>query len=144
MVRAVAHYIFNSVAEDATRQTTLRERVAGFLAVAMWGVDPDEPHRDALAAGDLALIYLGAPTWEFIGRAELASAVHAWTPSEARTYPGDSDGGVVLVDVEEWETPIPMDMVLARLSPSPLARADFENGVVQITEHEYDTVLALA
>ena len=130
----MAHYIFNSFAS--------RERVAGFLAVALWGVDRNEPHRDALAAGDLVLIYLGAPTWEFIGRAELASAVHAWTPSEARAYPGDSDGGVVLADIEEWDTPVPMDIVLARLAPSPLARADFENGVVQITGHEYETVLA--
>jgi hypothetical protein len=135
----VSQYILNSVAVDAKQ---LRDRVAGFLAVAMWGVERDEPHRDALAAGDLVLIYLGAPTWEFIARAELASAVHAWTPAEARTYPGDADSGVLLAHVEAWDTPIPMDIVLERLASNPFARADFDNGVVQITEHEWEAVLA--
>jgi hypothetical protein len=140
---AVTHYILNSVAADAAPQTVLRHRVAARLAVAMWGVDRGEPHRDTLAAGDLALIYLGAPIWEFIGRAEVASAVHAWTSSEAHAYPGDTDGGIALAHVETWETPVAMDIVLARLAPSPLARADFESGVVEISEHEYNTVLAV-
>ena len=56
----------------------------------MWGIAADEPHRDALAAGDLALIYLGAPDREFIGGAELASPAHDWSRSEAEAYPGDS------------------------------------------------------
>jgi hypothetical protein len=89
---------------------------------AMW------PHRNALAAGDLILIYLGAPEWEFIGRAELASAVHAWTPSEARLWPGDSSRGVLLAQVEEWDPPVPMSIVLSRLDPAAKARADFEAG----------------
>ena len=38
----------------------------------MRGVDADEPHRNALAPGDLVLIYLGAPERVFIGRAEVA------------------------------------------------------------------------
>jgi hypothetical protein len=139
----VAHYILNSVAADATQQSVLRDRVAARLAVAMWGVDPGEPHCDTLAAGDRVLIYLGAPTCEFIGRAEVASAVHAWTSSEARAYPGDTDSGLALARVERWETPVPMDIVLARLAPSSSARADFENGVVEISEHEYETVLAV-
>jgi hypothetical protein len=44
------------------------------LQAKMWGVSRHERHRDALAPGDLALIYLPAPEAEFIGR-ELASAV---------------------------------------------------------------------
>ena len=137
----MAHYILNSVAADAEQ---LRDRVAGCLAEALWSVDGNEPHADALAAGDRALIYLGAPVWEFIGRADLASAVHAWTPAEAHAYPGDAEGGVVLAHVEEWEAPVPMDIVLAQLADNPWARADFENGVVQITKHEYNIVLAAA
>ena len=85
----MAHYIFNVV--DANREQT-----AEFLRARMWGSDADEPHGDALAPGDLILLYLGAPDREFIGRAELASAVHDWTPSEARVYPGDSPAGVLL------------------------------------------------
>jgi hypothetical protein len=110
----------------------------------MWGVDADEPHSDALAVGDLVLIYLGEPASEFIGRAELASAAHAWTPAEARAFPGNADSGVLLAQVEEWETPVPMDLVLSRLDSSAKAKANFDVGVVQIIEHEYETVLAVA
>ncbi len=67
----VAHYLFNLAQRPA-----VREQAAGFLRVRMWGIDADEPHRDALAAGDLILIYLGPPEREFIGRAKLASAAH--------------------------------------------------------------------
>ena len=110
----------------------------------MWGIDADEPHRDALAAGDLILIYLGAPERKFIGRTELASAVRDWTPSEAQMYPGDSPGGVLLTQVEDWDPPVPMSAVLSRIDPAENARADFEAGVVRITASEYETALAVA
>jgi hypothetical protein len=80
----VAHYIFNVVRPDSAEGLSPREQAAEFMRVGMWGVHADEPHCDALASGDLVLIYLGAPEREFIGRAELASAVHEWTPSEAQ------------------------------------------------------------
>ena len=83
----MAHYLFNFVNAEAAQRPAPREQAAGFLRVRMWGIDADEPHGDALAAGDLVLVYLGAPDREFIGRAELASAVHEWTPSEAQVYP---------------------------------------------------------
>ncbi len=110
----------------------------------MWGVDADEPHRDALAPGDLILVYLGAPEREFVGRAELASAVHEWTSSEAQAYPGDSPSGVLLARVEEWDPPVPMSTVLSQIGPAENAKADFQAGVVRITAHEYDTALAVA
>jgi hypothetical protein len=109
----------------------------------MWGIDADEPHRDALAAGDLVLIYLGAPDGEFIGRAELDSAVHDWTSSEAQAYRGDSPSGVSLAQVEEWDPPVPMSAVLSQIA-SETARADFETGVVRITAGEFETALAVA
>jgi hypothetical protein len=110
----------------------------------MWGVDADEPHRDALAAGDLVLVYLGAPERKFIGRAELASPVRDWTQSEAQAYPGDSLAGVLLAQVEEWDPPVPMSAVLSRIDMSAGARADFETGVVRITADEYETAIAVA
>jgi hypothetical protein len=109
----------------------------------MWGIDADEPHRDALAAGDRVLVYLGAPERTFVGRAVLASAVHDWTASEAREYPGDSRSGVSLAQVVEWDPPVPMSTVLSHID-SPSARADFEAGVVRITADEYETALAVA
>ena len=143
-LRGVAHYLFNFVKEDPPKWPALREQAARFLRVRMWGIDADEPHRNALASGDLILIYLGAPEREFIGRAELASAVHDWTPSEAQVYPGDSPSGVLLAQVEEWDPPVPMNAVLSQIDPAENARADFEAGVVRITAHEYQTVLAVS
>ena len=140
----VAHYLFNSVGWDAANGSALRELAAGFLGVRMWGVDADEPHRDALAPGDLILIYLGAPERVFIGRAELASAVHDWSPSEAQVYPGESPSGVLLAQVEEWDPPVPMNTVLSQIHPAGNAKADFQAGVVRITASEYETALAVA
>ena len=122
----------------------MREQAAGFLRVRMWGIDADEPHRDALAAGDLVLVYLGAPDRELIGRAELASAVHEWSPSEAQVYPGDATSGLLLAQVEEWDPPVPMSAVLSQLERPDTARADFEQGVVRITANEFETALAVA
>jgi hypothetical protein len=140
----VAHYIFNVVKGEAAPAPPAREQAAELLRAGMWGIGSDEPHRDALGAGDLVLVYLGAPDREFIGRAELASAVHDWTPSEARAYPGDFASGVSLAQVEEWDPPVPMHDVLAQIDRSENARADFETGVVRITANEFETALAVA
>jgi hypothetical protein len=110
----------------------------------MWGVEADEAHGSSLAIGDLALVYLAAPDRLFIGRVELASGVHKWTTAEAETYPGDSAGGVLLAQVEEWDPPVPMSAVLSQIDKSEKARADFDMGVVRITDGEYETALAVA
>jgi hypothetical protein len=136
----VAYYIFNLVPGDASR----REHAMARIRIGLWGVDTDEPHRSALAAGDPVLIYLGAPERMFVGRAAIASAVHEWTPSEAAMYPGDSPAGVALAEVEEWEPTVPMSAVLSQIDQSEGARADFEAGVVRITANEYETALAVA
>jgi hypothetical protein len=140
----VAHYLLNFVKGDTAKGPALREPAAGFLRVRMWGIDADEPHRNALAPGDLILIYLGAPEREFIGNATLASAVHDWTPSEAQVYPGDSPSGVLLAHVEEWDPPVPMNTVLSQIDPAENAKADFQAGIVRITANEYETALAVA
>jgi hypothetical protein len=118
----------------------------------MWGVDPSERLHDALAPGDLVLLYVGVPEWKFIGRAELASAAHDWTPAEARAYTGESLGGVLLAEVEEWDPAVPMNSVLPEIDkavPPPIpgergARADYEEGVVRIRADEYQIVIAVA
>ena len=133
----MAHYLFNFIPAS-------REQATALLRVGMWGIDAGEPHGNALAPGDLSLIYLGAPELEFIGRVELASAVQAWTPSEAQMYPGDSPGGVLLAQVEEWDPPVPMSAVLSQIDPAENARAEFEAGVVRITAGEYETAIAVA
>jgi hypothetical protein len=109
----------------------------------MWGVDADEPHASALAAGDLVLIYLAAPAREFVGRAELASAVHVWTRAETNAYPGNAATGVLLAQVDEWDPPVPMQTVLSHLASPETAKADFETGIVRITADEYETAVAV-
>jgi hypothetical protein len=114
------------------------------LRVKKWGVDVGEPLSHELAPGDVALLYPGAPERLLIGRAQLASAVQVWSPSEAQVYLGTSHSGVMLAEVEEWEPPVPMEAVLQRIDPSEGAKADFEQGVVRITATEYEATLAVA
>jgi hypothetical protein len=117
----------------------------------MWAVGRRERYRDVLAPGDLALIYVPAPEAEFIGRAELATAVHDWTPSEAAAYPGDSLSGVLLIHVEEWNPAVPMTAVVQRIDPTASnpyvqsnAAVGFRTDVVRITGDEYEAALALS
>jgi hypothetical protein len=137
----VAHHLFNFSGDQDEAVACLRAR--------MWGIVADERYRDALAAGDLALIYVPASCGGFIGRAGLATSVHEWTPWEAEAFPGDSPGGVLLSDVERWERAVPMATVVARVDPTrsnPVvqanARAGFGTGVVRITAGEYEAAVA--
>jgi hypothetical protein len=146
----VGHYLFNFSRRHAAKGGSLREQAAASLRVKLWGVGADEPHRDALAAGDLVLIYLAEPEREFIGYVELGSAVHEWTSSEAQMYRGNCPSGVMLAQVEAWDPPVPMNAVLARVDPAASnpyvqanAKAGFRTGVVRITAHEYEAVLAV-
>jgi hypothetical protein len=138
------HYLFNFADGD-------REQASLLLRARMWGIGRQERYRDALAPGDLALIYLPAPEAEFIGRAELATAVHDWSASEAEAYPGDSPSGVLLSHVEEWDPAVPMATVVQRIDPTasnPLvqenAAAGFRTGVSRITDGEYENALDLS
>ena len=140
----MAHYLFNFSDGD-------RQRATALLRAKMWGVRRDKRYGEALALGDLALIYVPAPEAEFIGRAELATAVHDWTPSESQAYRGDSSSGVVLCHVEEWDPGVPMDAVVRRIDPAasnPLVQANaaagFRMGVVRITGDECETTLTLS
>jgi hypothetical protein len=140
----MAHYLFDFSQGDAAKRPAPRDQATGRLRAKMWGILADEPHRTALAPGDLVLIYLGPPDREFIGRAELASAAREWTPTEAQSYPGDSPSGVLLAQVEEWNPPVPIATVLSQIDPAESAKADFQAGVVRITPHEYEIALAVS
>jgi hypothetical protein len=138
----VAHFLFNFSGH--------REEALQLLRTGMWEVGEDERHREALAPGDLVLIYVAGPDGGFIGRAELATKAHAWTASEAEAQPDDSTSGVLLSHVEEWDPAVPMDAVVQRVDPTgsnPVVQANardgFQHGVVEITAGEYEGVLAL-
>ena len=139
----MAHYLFNFSDGD-------REQAAVLLDAKMWGIGGDERRRDELAPGDVALIYV-ATVGGFIGRAEVATAVHEWTPSEAEAYPGDSPSGVLLSDVEDWDPAVPMKSVVARIDPTasnPVVQANvaagFRGSVVRVTGDEFEATLALS
>ena len=139
----MAHYLFTFSDGD-------RHQAAAHLRAKLWGVGDDEPHRDGLAPGDLVLIY-SAREAAFIGSAELATAVHDWSPSEARAYSGRAPSGVSLSRVEGWNPAVPMDAVVQRIDPTGSDRriqanaaAGFGMGVVRITVDEYAAALALS
>lgn len=133
----MAHYLINDRGGDVAR--TRRGLPSGW-----WTVDAAEPHRESLSSGDLVLIYVAAPPQVFIGRAALASAVQDQRSSAEPVGATDTSPGVALTDVEEWDPPVGMQEVLAQIDRSAGARADFETGVVRITEAEYAAALSVA
>ena len=134
------HFIFNLADGD-------RELAKSFLHAKRWVVSRDERHRDALAPGDLALVFV-ALTREFVGRAELETTFLDPMPSDPAA-PGPAVGGVLLGDVEDWASGVPLDVAVQRIDPkgsNPYVQANaagFRAGVVQITVKEYDIVVSL-
>lgn len=75
----VSHYLFNFSKKGAAKGRSLREQAAELLDAKLWGIGAKTPNRNSLAAGDRVLIYVGAPEYEFVGDAQLASATHPWS-----------------------------------------------------------------
>ena len=134
------HFIFNLADGD-------RDRAKSFLHAKRWVVNREEHHRDALAPGDLALVFV-ALTREFVGRAELKTTFLDPMPSDPATS-GPAVSGVLLGDVEDWTSGVPLDVAVQRIDPkgsNPYVQANaagFRAGVVQITVKEYDIVVSL-
>jgi hypothetical protein len=108
-----------------------REDARAHLRAKRWPVAVDEEHRDALAAGDVALVYVAADR-AFIARVDLASGVRDGEASE-----------VALADVEWWDPPALMDAVLSAIGPSETAKGEFDTGVLWITDGEYDAAVGV-
>jgi hypothetical protein len=134
------HFIFNLADGD-------RERAASFLHARRWVIGREERHRDALAPGDLVLVFVSL-TREFVGRAELETTFLDPMPSNPAIF-GAAVSGVVLGDVEQWTSGVPLDVAVQRIDPTasnPYVQANaagFRAGVVQITVEEYEIVTAL-
>ena len=134
------HFIFNLADGD-------RERAKSFLHAKRWTVSREERHRDALAPGDLALVFVGL-TREFVGRAELKTTFLDPMPSDPATS-GPAVSGVLLCGAEDWTSGVPLDVAVQRIDPkgsNPYVQANatgFRRGVVQITVKEYDIVVSL-
>jgi hypothetical protein len=134
------HFIFNLTDGD-------RQRARSFLRAKKWVVGREERHRDAIAPGDLALFFV-ALTREFVGRAELETTFLDPMPSDP-AISGRAASGVLLVDVEDWTSGVPLDVAVQRIDPkgtNPYVQANaagFHAGVVQITVNEYDIVVSL-
>ena len=134
------HFIFNLADGD-------RERAKSFLHAKRWVVSREERHRDAIAPGDLALVFV-ALTREFVGRAELKTTFLEPMPSDPATSE-TAVSGVLLGDVEDWTSGVPLDVAVQRIDPNgsnPYVQANaagFRAGVVQITVKEFDIVVSL-
>jgi hypothetical protein len=134
------HFILNLADGD-------QERAKFLLRAKRWAFSREERHRDALAPGDLALIFV-ALTREFVGRAVIKSAFLDPMPSDHATS-GIAGTGVLLGDVEYWTSGVQLAVAVQRIDPNgsnPYVQANaggFRAGVVQITVKEYDIVLSL-
>ena len=134
------HFIFNLSDGD-------RERAKSFLRAKRWVVSREERHCDAIAPGDLALVFV-ALTREFVGRAEIKTTFLDPMPSDPATS-GTEVSGVLLGAVEDWTSGVPLDVAVQRIDPkgsNPYVQANaagFHAGVVQITANEYDIVVSL-
>jgi len=134
------HFIFNLVEGD-------RERAASFLNAKRWFVGLEERHRDALAPGDLVLVFVTL-TSEFVGRAELETAFLDPIPVDPPAS-GPAPCGVLLTRTDNWTKGVPLAAAVQRIDPmnsNPYVQANaagFRSGVVQITAEEYDKVLSL-
>jgi len=134
------HFIFNLADGD-------RARAKSFLHAKRWAFSREERHRDALAPGDLALVFV-ALTREFVGRAEIKTTFLDPLPSDPATS-GTAVSGVLLGDVEDWTSGVPLAVAVQRIDPNgsnPYVQANaagFRAGVVQITVKEYDIVVSL-
>jgi hypothetical protein len=134
------HFIFNLADGD-------RELAKSLLHAKRWVVCRDERHRDALAPGDLALVFV-ALTHEFVGRAEIKTPFLDPMPSDSAAS-GPAVSGVLLGDVEDWTSGVPLDVAVQRIDPNgsnPYVQANaagFHAGVVQITVKEYEIVMSL-
>ena len=134
------HFIFNLADGD-------RERAKSFLHAKRWVLSREERHRDALAPGDLALVFV-ALTREFVGRAELKTTFLDPMPTDPATSV-TAVSGVLLGDVEDWTSGVPLTVAVQRIDPNgsnPYVQANaagFRAGVVQITVKEYDIVVSL-
>ena len=134
------HFIFNLTDGD-------RERARSFLHARKWIVGREERHRDRLAPGDIALIFV-ALTREFVGRAEIETTfLDPMLLDPANSGPAVS--GVLLGGVEDWTSAVPLHAAVQRIDPNGSNRyvqanaAGFPRGVMQITAGEYDIVMSL-
>jgi hypothetical protein len=134
------YFIFNLVDSD-------RERAETFINAKRWVVGREERHRDALASGDLVLVFVAA-TSEFVGRAKLETAFLDPIPVDPAAS-GPAVSGVLLADADAWTSGVPLAVAVQRIDPmgsNPYVQANaagFRSGVVQITAEEYDKVLSL-
>jgi hypothetical protein len=102
------HFIFNLADGD-------RELARSFLHAKRWVVSREERHRDAIAPGDLALVFV-ALTREFVGRVELKTTSLDPMLSDPATS-GPAVSGVLLGDVEDWTSGVPLDVAVKRIDP---------------------------
>jgi hypothetical protein len=134
------HFIFN-LADGG------RERAHAFLRARRWVIGGEERHRDALAPGDLALVFV-ALTREFVGRAEVETWFLDPMPPDPANY-SPASSGVLLGDVEHWARGVPLNIAVQRIDPTasnPYVQANaagFRAGVVQITVKEFDIVMSM-
>ena len=80
-----------------------------------WVVNREKHNRDALAPRDLAPVFI-VLTRELVGRVELKTTFLDPMRSDPVTS-GPAASGVLLGDVEDWTSAVPLDVAVKRIDP---------------------------
>lgn len=118
------------------------------LADRFWGLGERTPNRRYLKQGDKVVFYVGLPFITFAACARLASDSFTLSEDQKSKYDHGksfyhSDYGVILEDVQYWETPrLVKDLIpsLKLIENKQNWGAYFQGGVRQLTEDDFLTI----
>jgi predicted RNA-binding protein len=142
------HWIFGVTEHEENGETFAPEEVfRQRMADGFWGLGERTPNRSSLRKGDEVVWYVGRPVKSFSGRAVLASDSFETTEEQRnRVSHGKNfyraEYGVFLEQIQIWDKPLPVDIVLAHLKFIENKRnwgAYFQGGVRQISEEDFRT-----
>jgi hypothetical protein len=119
------------------------------LADSFWGLGERTPNRRYLQKGDQIIFYLGLPVMAFTASATLASDSFSLSEEQKLKYSHGkkfyrTDYGVMLEDIQLWETPKFVKDLAANLKFIENKEnwfAYFQGGVRQISEDDYHTII---
>lgn len=141
----MAHFLFNYTSANAKKGIPLRTQAGELLKLGMWGIGPKTPNRSLLQPGDKIVAYVGAPERTFVGRATIASVVHAWDSEESAKYPGGFAEGVSLSDMLIWEHPLPIKSVWGQTSAAKKnPNHNWQAGVVRLAAEDFGLIVSKA
>lgn len=114
-----------------------------------WGLNESNVNFNSLLEGDRIIFYVGRPKSVFAGNVSLASpGIRLAGDEKEELSHGISfyraDAGVLLKDIEIWENPQPVVILLPNLKfikNKEKWYTHFQGGIIRISEEDYETIL---